>query len=259
MQGVKMRIFQKICVSSEGCDNGKNKNCPGLLDYWWQHCDSGSEVTSVPITNVSPAHTHLTTRARCAYLVCMFIALFCWQLCHWSHFVIRHLGGSLQPCTHSYTCIDTAQTPILCCLSASSGIFYSFCLFPLDCSSLFLDARLFPVHTWLTELTSLLSVIISWQNLLLFPVLLCFTLFYFLEIIIFYSSYLIPPTATVQHSTPPFKLTRITHSLGGKLASLTLLYWDFCLHTLAILIAFTSSFCYTTTDDVRRSKNRIET
>lgn len=53
--------------------------------------------------------------------------------CHWSHFVIRHLGGSLQPCTHSYTCIDIAQTPILCCLSASSGIF--FCLFPLDCSS----------------------------------------------------------------------------------------------------------------------------
>lgn len=207
----------------------------------------------------SGTHTLLTTRVVCAYLVCMFIALFCWQLCHWSHFVIRHLGGSLQPCTHSYTCIDTAQTPILCCLSASSGIFYSFCLFPLDCSSLFLDARLFPVHTWLTELTSLLSVIISWQNLLLFPVLLCFTLFYFLEIIIFYSSYLIPPTATVQHSTPPFKLTRITHSLGGKLASLTLLYWDFCLHKLAILIAFTSSFCYTTTDDVRRSKNRIET
>lgn len=80
-------------------------------------------------------HTLLTTRVVCAYLVCMFIALFCWQLCHWSHFVIRHLGGSLQPCTHSYTCIDTAQTPILCCLSASSGIFYSFCLFPLDCSS----------------------------------------------------------------------------------------------------------------------------
>lgn len=237
-------VSEGIVFGRTGCSKRWRKNCPllhfSVRNCWWQHCGSGSELTLVvPITNAAPAHrrTPWQPGLRVHIWVCVFMHRSADSAVITSFSRLRALLSQIARCDRTprqqpsavrahARGLYKAQT---CTLLFACLPLMEYCplfVFLLDCSSLSSRcqtvSRSYVTHRVNRPLEHH-YLPWRWQSLLLFPLLLCLTLFYLFNIAHFYPSCLVSPTPTVQHSTPPLNLTGIRHPVGVK--TLTLPWW----------------------------------